>query len=57
MIMFATSTRTVLINITVHIICVDESMSRWYGIGGNWIDASLPQNIEIDRKSENSCDI
>ena len=33
-------------------ICVDESMSRWYGIGGHWINAGLPQYIEIDIKPE-----
>ena len=37
--------------------CVDESMSRWYGIGGQWINAGLPQYIVIDRKPENGCDI
>ena len=24
-------------------IFVDESMSRWYGIGGNWINSGFPQ--------------
>ena len=38
-------------------ICADESMYRWYGIGGNWINASLSQYIAIDRNSENGCDI
>ena len=38
-------------------ICVDESMSRWYGIGGNWIDAGLPMYVAIDRKPENGCEI
>ena len=37
--------------------CVDESMSRWYGIGGHWINASLPQYIVIDRNPENGCEI
>ena len=32
-------------------------MSRWYGIGGNWINADLTQYIAIDRKPENGCDI
>ena len=32
-------------------------MSIWYGIGGHWINASLPQYIEIDRKPENGCEI
>ena len=30
-------------------ICVDESTSRWYGIGGHWINAGLLQYIAIDR--------
>ena len=38
-------------------ICVDESISIWYGIGGNWVNDGLPQYIEIDRKPENGCDI
>ena len=38
-------------------IYVDESMSRWYGIGGNWINSGLPDYIAIDRKTENGCDI
>ena len=38
-------------------ICVDESMYRWYGIRGNWINANLPQYIVIDRKPENGCGI
>ena len=38
-------------------ICVDESMSRWYGIGGQWINAGFPYYIAIDRKPENGCEI
>ena len=38
-------------------ICVDESMSRWYGIGGHWINAGLTQCIAIDIKPENGCEI
>jgi Transposase IS4 len=38
-------------------ICVDESMSRWYGQGGHWINHGLPQYIAIDRKPENGCEI
>ena len=30
-------------------ICVDESMSRWYGIGGHCINSGLPQYISTDR--------
>ena len=38
-------------------ICVGELMSIWYGIGGHWINASLPQYIVIDRNPENGCEI
>jgi Transposase IS4 len=38
-------------------ICVDESMSRWYGQGGLWINHGLPQYIAIDRKPENGCEL
>ena len=38
------------------IICVDESMSRWYGLGGHWINEGLPMYVAIDRKPENSCE-
>ena len=39
------------------IICVDESMSRWYGLGGSWINTGLPMYVAIDRKPENGCEI
>ena len=32
-------------------------MYRWYGIGGHYINAGLPQYIAIDRKPENDCEI
>ena len=38
-------------------ICVDESMSKWYGNGGFWINMDLPQYIAIERKPENGCEI
>ncbi|KAI2511132.1 Transposase IS4 [Fragilaria crotonensis] len=38
-------------------ICVDESMSRWYGQGGHWINHGLPQYAALDRKPENGCEI
>ena len=40
-----------------HLICVDESMSLWYGLSGFWIIIGLPQYIAIDRKPENVCEI
>jgi Transposase IS4 len=39
------------------LICVDESISRWYGQGGDWINHGLPMYIAIDRKPENGCEI
>ena len=38
-------------------ICVDETISRWYGQGGNWINIGLPMYVTIDRKLENGCEI
>ena len=38
-------------------ICVDESMSRWYGQGGDWINHGLPTYVAIDQKPENGCEI
>ncbi len=38
-------------------ICVDESISRWYGQGGDWINHGLPMYVAIDRKPENGCEI
>ena len=38
-------------------ICVDESISRWYGQGGEWINHGLPMYVAIDRKPENGCEI
>ena len=32
-------------------------MCKWYGIGGKWINAGLPQYITIDIKPENGCEI
>jgi hypothetical protein len=40
-----------------HLICVDESISRWYGMGGHWINEGLPCYVAIDRKPENGCEI
>ncbi|KAG7349008.1 transposase IS4 [Nitzschia inconspicua] len=38
-------------------ICVDESISRWYGQGGHWTNMGLPMYVAIDRKPENGCEI
>ena len=39
------------------LLCVDESISRWYGKGGHWINRGLPMYVAIDRKPENGCEI
>jgi Transposase IS4 len=36
-------------------IYVDESIARWHGQGGHWIDMGLPHYVVIDRKPENGC--
>jgi hypothetical protein len=38
-------------------ICVDESISRWCGLGGSWINAGLPTYVAMERKPENGCEI
>ena len=38
-------------------ICVDESISRWYGMSGHWIDEGLPMYVAINHKPENGCKI
>ena len=38
-------------------ICIDESMIRWYGHGGGWINRGLPHYIAIDRKPENGLEV
>lgn len=40
-----------------YVICVDESIIRWYGLGGEWINMGLPQYVAIDRKPENGAEI
>ena len=40
-----------------HTICVDESISRWYGQGGFWINIGLQMYMAIDRKPENGGEI
>jgi hypothetical protein len=37
-----------------NLICVDKSMSRWYGQGGHGINHGLPQYVAIDHKPENA---
>jgi hypothetical protein len=38
-------------------MCVGESISWWYGQGGNWINIGLPQYVAIDHQPENGCEI
>jgi Transposase IS4 len=38
-------------------ICVDESISRWYGLPGSWIEVGLPPYVPIDRNPENGCEL
>ena len=40
-----------------NIVCVDESISRWYGLGGSWINKGLPHYVAMDRKPEDGCEI
>eukprot|EP00122_Pirum_gemmata_P018421 Pgem_evm1s17250 len=30
-------------------LCSDESISRWYGLGGQWINIGLPHYVHLDR--------
>jgi Transposase IS4 len=39
------------------LVCVDESISRWYGLGGHWINIGLPMYVAIDRKPEDGLEI
>jgi hypothetical protein len=39
------------------LICVDESMFRWYGQGWHWVEHGLPHYVAIDRKPENGCEV
>jgi len=38
-------------------ICVDESILKWYGLGGHGISFGLPMYVVIDRKPDNGCEI
>ena len=33
-------------------LCIAESFSRWYGLGGHWMDIGLPHYVRMDRKPE-----
>ena len=36
-------------------VFVDESISYWYVICGEWINYGFPMYVEIDHKPENDC--
>jgi hypothetical protein len=38
-------------------ICVDESISRWYGQGEHWINHGLPMYVVIDRKPDSGFEL
>jgi len=38
-------------------ICVNESFSRWYGLGGHLVNYGLPNYVAMDKKPENGCEI
>jgi Transposase IS4 len=42
---------------SIHQICVNESIARWYGQGGHWINMGLPMYVTMDRKPESGCEI
>ena len=39
------------------LICVDESISRCYGLGSGWINIVLPMYISSDHNLDNGCEI
>ena len=39
------------------VLVIDESIARWYGLGGDWINVGLPMYVDIDRKPESGCEI
>ena len=38
-------------------VCVDETISKWYGLEGELINIGLPMYVAIDRKPDNGCKI
>ena len=40
-----------------YLMCTDESISRWYGLGGHWINIGLPMYVAMDRKPEDGLEI
>jgi hypothetical protein len=40
-----------------HLVCVDESISWWYGQGGLWINPGLPLYVAIRTKLDYGCEL
>jgi hypothetical protein len=38
-------------------ICVEKSISHWYGQGGHWINCGLPMCVVVDRKPDSGCEL
>ena len=38
-------------------VCVNESMVRWHGSGGDWINHGLPMCMPMDCKPENGAEV
>ena len=38
-------------------ICVDEIFSRWYGLGGEWVNLGLPEYMHMDCNPDDKCEI
>jgi hypothetical protein len=38
-------------------LCIDESFSKWYGLGGFWLNKGLPHYVSMERKPVDSCEI
>lgn len=38
-------------------ICADESVVRWYGLGGAFVNFGLPMYVELERKPDSGCEI
>ena len=38
-------------------ICADETIIRWYGLGGAYVNIGLPMYVELDRKPDSGCEI
>ncbi len=38
-------------------LCIDESFSKWSGLGGFWLNKGLPHYISMERKPVDCCEI